>query len=149
MKKPMLPVLPFLIAPAAPAAAQAPKPPATAPKSQPPKAFQQARQPGDVETDPIKCFWKTDRSAVIVGERFTVVLTCGIVETDKIKAVPDFNQLEASTIGLQPFEVVKGVRHEDIRDAPWRYIQYEYTVRLIAEGRFEKDLNLPAVKRTD
>ena len=133
------------------AAAQAPKPPAPRPqpqKSQPPPAFQQTRQPGDVETDPIKCFWKTDRSTIIVGERFTVVLTCGIIETDKIKAVPDFNQLEASTIGLQPFEVVKGVRHEDIKDAPWRYIQYEYTVRLIAEGLFDKDLNLPPVKLT-
>jgi len=116
--------------------------------AQPPKAFQQTRQPGDVETEPIKCFWKTDRSTVIVGERFTVVLTCGIIDTDKIKAVPDFNQLEASTIGLQPFEVVKSVRHEDVRNAPWRYIQYEYTVRLIAEGLFEKDLDLPAVKIT-
>src|ERR1700752_2070545 len=103
------------------AAAQAPKPPAPKPQqSQPPPAFQQTRQPGDVETDPIKCFWKTDRSTIIVGERFTVVLTCGIIETDKIKAVPDFNQLEPSTIGLLPFEVVKGVRHEDIRSAPWR-----------------------------
>ena len=84
---------------------------------QAPKAFQQTRQPGDVEVDPIACWWKTDRSAVIVGERFTVVLTCGIIETDKIKAVPDFNQLEPTTVGLQPFEVVKGVRHEDIQDA--------------------------------
>src|SRR5262249_11594313 len=118
------------------------------PASSAPRAFTQTRQPGDVEVDPIKCFWKTDRSTVIVGERFTVVLTCGIVETDKIKAVPDFNQLEGSTIGLQPFEVIKGVRHEDVRNPPYRYIQYEYTVRLIAEGLFEKDLDLPAVKLT-
>ena len=128
-------------------AAQAPAK-APAPKSSAPKAFTQTRQAGDVETDPIKCFWKTDRSAIIVGERFTVVLTCGIIDTDKIKAVPDFNQLEASTIGLQPFEAIKGVRHEDIKDAPWRYIQYEYTLRLIAEGLFEKDINLPAAKIT-
>jgi hypothetical protein len=149
MKKPILPLLPLLplLALSAAAAAQAPAK-APAPKSSAPKAFEQTRQPGDVETDPIKCFWKTDRSTIIVGERFTVVLTCGIIETDKIKAVPDFNQLEASTIGLQPFEVIKGVRHEDIKDAPWRYIQYEYTVRLIAEGLFDKDLNLPAVKLT-
>jgi hypothetical protein len=113
-----------------------------------PRAFTQTRQPGDVEVDPIKCFWKTDRSTIIVGERFTVVLTCGIIETDRIKAVPDFNQLEGSTIGLQPFEVIKGVRHEDVRNPPYRYIQYEYTVRLIAEGLFEKDLDLPAVKLT-
>jgi hypothetical protein len=116
--------------------------------AQPPKAFQQTRRPGDVEVDPITCFWKTDRSTVIVGERFTVVLTCGIIDTDRIKAVPDFNQLEGSTVGLQPFEVIQSVRHEDVKDAPWRYIQYEYTVRLIAEGLFEKDLDLPAVKIT-
>src|SRR5262245_16038922 len=141
----------LFLALAAPTAAQAPAtPPKPAPKpaSSVPKAFTQTRRPGDVETDPIKCFWKTDRSAIIVGERFTVVLTCGIIDTDKIKAVPDFNQLEASTIGLQPFEVIKGVRHEDIKDSPWRYIQYEYTARLIAEGLFEKDINLPAAKLT-
>ncbi len=148
MKKLFQPILPFLpvllvvFACAATATAQ------TAAKSQPPKAFQQTRQPGDVETDPIRCFWKTDRNTIVVGERFTVVLTCGIIDTDKIKAVPDFNQLEGSTIGLQPFEVVKGTRHEDIKSSPWRYIQYEYSVRLIAEGLFEKDLNLPAVKLT-
>ena len=95
---PYLPVLPVLLALAAGAAAQPPK--AAAPTSSVPRAFEQVRQPGDVETDPIKCFWKTDRSAVIVGERFTVVLTCGIIDTDRIKAVPDYNQLEASTIGL-------------------------------------------------
>src|SRR5215467_6047562 len=116
--------------------------------AQPPKAFTQTRQPGDVETDPIRCFWKTDRSSIIVGERFTLVLTCGIIDTDAIKAVPDFNQLEPSTIGLLPFEVVKGVRHEDVKAAPWRYIQYEYTVRTIAEGLFDKDLNIPPVKIT-
>jgi hypothetical protein len=140
--KRLLPLL--LLAAALPAAAQQARPASKTPA----KPAQQARQPGDVETDPIKCFWKTDRSTIIVGERFTVVLTCGIIDTDKIKAVPDYNQLEGSTIGLQPFEVVKGVRHEDIKDAPWRYIQYEYTVRLIAEGLFEKDINLPAVKLT-
>ncbi len=116
--------------------------------AQPPKAFTQTRQPGDVETDPIRCFWKTDRSSIIVGERFTLVLTCGIIDTDRIKAVPDFNQLEPSTIGLLPFEVVKGVRHEDVKAAPWRYIQYEYTVRTIAEGLFDKELNIPPVKIT-
>src|SRR6266853_2178054 len=146
-------ILTFL-ALAAPAAAQAPaaapaaKPAAPKATSSAPRAFTQTRKPGDVETDPIKCFWKTDRSTVIVGERFAVVLTCGIIDTDQIKAIPDFNQLEGTTIGLQPFEVVKSVRHEDVRNAPWRYIQYEYTVRLIAEGLVEKDLDLPAVKIT-
>jgi len=133
----------FVLAFSTAAAAQTPKAAAQAPK-----APAQARHPGDVETDPIRCFWKTDRSSIIVGERFTLVLTCGIIDTDKIKAVPDFNQLEPSTIGLLPFEVVKGVRHEDVKAAPWRYIQYEYTVRTIAEGLFDKDLNIPPVKIT-
>jgi hypothetical protein len=121
---------------------------ATPALAQPPKAFTQTRQPGDVETDPIRCFWKTDRSSIVVGERFTLVLTCGVIDTDKIKAVVDLNQLEPSTIGLLPFEVVKGVRHEDVKAAPWRYIQYEYTVRTIAEGLFDKELNIPSVKIT-
>jgi hypothetical protein len=139
----------LLLALAAPIGAQTPpRPAAQKPASSAPKAFTQVRQPGDVEVDPIKCFWKTDRSTIIVGERFTVVLTCGIIDTDTIKAVPDFNQLEGSTIGLQPFEVIKSVRHEDVRNGPWRYIQYEYTARLIAEGLFEKDIDLPAVKIT-
>ena len=132
----------LLLALAAPVAAQTPK------ASSAPKPFTQTREPGDVETDPIKCFWKTDRSAVVVGERFTVVLTCGVIETDKIKAVPDFNQLEPTTIGLQPFEVVKGVRHEDVKNAPWRYIQYEYTVRTIADAFFDKDMAIPSIKIT-
>src|SRR5215471_19992704 len=138
MNRPTFLLLFFLAAPAM----------AQPPKAQPPKAFTQTRKPGDVETDPIRCFWKTDRSSIIVGERFTLVLTCGIIETDAIKAVPDFNQLEPSTIGLLPFEVVKGVRHEDVKAAPWRYIQYEYTVRTIAEGLFDKELNIPSVKIT-
>ena len=70
----------LLFALAAPAAAQAPAaqtPAKTPPKagSSVPRAFTQTRQPGDVEVDPIKCFWKTDRSTIIVGERFTVILT--------------------------------------------------------------------------
>jgi len=121
---------------------------ATPALAQPPKAFTQTKQPGDVETDPIRCFWKTDRSSIVVGERFTLVLTCGVIDTDKIKAIVDLNQLEPSTIGLLPFEVVKGVRHEDVKASPWRYIQYEYTVRTIAEGLFDKELNIPSVKIT-
>src|SRR5438045_4718770 len=133
----------FVLGFSAAAAAQTPKAAAQARKALP-----QARQPGDIETDPIRCFWKTDRSSIIVGERFTLVLTCGIIDTEKIKAVPDFNQLEPSTIGVLPFEVVKGVRHEDVKAAPWRYIQYEYTVRTIAERLFDKDLNIPPVQIT-
>ena len=100
--------------------------------------------PGDVEVEPITCWWKTDRNAVNVGERFTVTLTCSVVETTAVKVVPDLNQLEPTTVALQPFEVVKGVRHEDIRTPPLRYIQYEYTTRLIGDVFFGKDVDIPA-----
>ncbi len=104
--------------------------------------------PGDVEVEPIACWWKTDRNAVNIGERFTVTLTCSVVETAAVKVVPDLNQLEPTTVALQPFEVVKGVRHEDIRTPPLRYIQYEYTTRLIGDVFFGKDVDIPAVKIT-
>ena len=65
-----------------------------------------------------------------------------------IKVVPDLNQLEPTTVALQPFEVVKGVRHEDIRTPPLRYIQYEYTTRLIGDVFFGKDVDIPSVKIT-
>jgi hypothetical protein len=117
---------------AAPAARPAPKPHA----------------PGDVEVEPIACWWKTDRNAVNIAERFTVTLTCSVVETAAVKVVPDLNQLEPTTVALQPFEVVKGVRHEDIRTPPLRYIQYEYTTRLIGDVFFGKDVDIPGVKIT-
>jgi len=85
---------------------------------------------------------------VNVGERFTVTLTCSIVETNAVKVVPDLNQLEPTTVALPPFEVVKGVRHEDIRTPPWRYIQYEYTARVIGDAFFGKDVDIPGVKVT-
>src|SRR3954471_10261164 len=50
----------FVLGFSAAAAAQTPKAAAQAPKA---KALPQARQPGDIETDPIRCFWKTDRSS--------------------------------------------------------------------------------------
>jgi hypothetical protein len=127
------------------------KPPSAAPaRAKPTPAVRPAppHAPGDVEVEPIACWWKTDRSAVNIGERFTVTLTCSIVETAPIKVVPDLNQLEPTTVALQPFEVVKGVRHEDIRQPPKRYIQYEYTTRLVGDVFFGKDVDIPAVKIT-
>jgi hypothetical protein len=125
-------------APAAPA-----KPKAAVPRPAPvPHA------PGDIEVDPIACWWKTDRNAINIGERFALTLTCSVVETNAVKVVPDLNQLEATTVALQPFEVVKGVRHEDIRASPQRYIQYDYTARLIGDVFFGKDVDLPALKIT-
>jgi hypothetical protein len=105
-------------------------------------------RPDQVESDPIRCWWKTDRTAVRVGERFTIVLTCGVIETGPITVVPAANQLEAGAIQLTPFEVVSGLRRDDIVSAPWRYLQFEYVVRLMNDGFFGQDVNVPALTVT-
>lgn len=107
-----------------------------------------APAPGEVASDPIKCWWKTDKNAVQIGEHFTLALTCGVVEAGRITVVPDLKQLEPATIQLTPFEVVDGARHEDIQAPPWRYFEYEYTVRLIGEGSFGQDVDIPSINVT-
>ena len=105
-------------------------------------------RPGEVESDPIRCWWKADRSAIRVGEQFQLVLTCGVIETSTIKVVPVVNQLEPGAISLTPFEAVAGERREDVIVSPWRYIQYEYSMRLLNEGFFGQDVNIPALTVT-
>src|SRR5688572_12615926 len=116
----------------------------------PPAAAQTKRapRPGEVEADPIRCWWKADRSAIRVGERFTLILTCGVIETSSIKVVPAVNQLEPGAVSLTPFEAVAGNRHEDVVVPPWRYIQYEYSMRLLSEGFFGQDVNIPSLTVT-
>ncbi len=105
----------------------------------------QGPAPGEVASDPIKCFWKTDKSAVQIGERFTLTLTCGVIEAGRITVVPDLKQLEPATIQLTPFEAIDGTRHEDIQEPPWRYFQYEYTLRLVGEEFFGQDVAIPSM----
>jgi hypothetical protein len=105
-------------------------------------------RPGEVETVPIKCWWKTDRTTVQIGERFDLTLTCGVVETSRIKVVPKLEELEPGTVQLTPFEVMSGVHHDDIVASPWRYFQYQYTMRLLGDEFFGQDVNIPPLKVT-
>ena len=123
-------------APAAPRPAAAPPRPAAAPR------------PGEVATDPIRCWWRTDRPAIRVGERFIVTLTCGVIETSRITVVPNVTQLDPGAVGLTPYEVVTGRRHEDLIAPPWRYVQFEYEARLLGDGCFGQDVNSPALTVT-
>jgi hypothetical protein len=113
--------------------------PATAPR---------AAKPGEVESDPIRCWWKADRTSVRVGEKFGLVLTCSVIETGPITVVPVLNQLEPGALSLTPFEVVSGVSHDDVVVSPWRYIQREYSVRLLSDGFFGQDVTIPALTVT-
>src|SRR5436190_16614192 len=100
----------------------------------------------NVETDPIQCWWRTSAGAVRVGEPFSLVLTCAIVENDAAKVIVDQSKLEASVIQLAPFEVTGGSHGADLRTDERRFFQYEYRLRLIAENDFGRDVALPETK---
>jgi hypothetical protein len=62
--------------------------------------------------------------------------------------VPATSQLDPGAVQLAPFEVVAGVRHDDVVSSPWRYLQYDYTVRLLGEGFFGQDVTIPPLQVT-
>jgi hypothetical protein len=130
---------------AAPAAAPKPAPKAATSRPAAPKLPPRA---GQAESDPIRCWWKTDRTSVRVGEPFGLTLTCGVIETGPIAVVPALTQLEGGAIQLTPFEVVSATRRNDVVVPPWRYVQFEYAVRLLNDGYFGQDVSLPAVTVT-
>jgi len=107
-----------------------------------------APKEGEVQSDPIKCWWKADRTAVRVGERFGLVLTCAVIEAGPITVVPVLNQLEPGALSITPFEVVSGARGDDMVAPPWRYVQFDYAVRLLSDGFFGQDVMIPGVTVT-
>jgi hypothetical protein len=100
----------------------------------------------NVETDPLQCWWRTSAGAVRVGEPFTVVLTCAVLETDAATVVVDQSRLEPSVVQFAPFEVLGGAHGADLRTDQRRFFQYVYRMRLIAETLFGKDVSLPETK---
>jgi len=122
-----------------------PAAPTATPQGAPPQA---AARPGEVETAPIRCWWRTDRAEIRIGERFGVTLTCGVIETRALKVAAGTNQLDPGAVQLTPFEVVAGTRRDDIVAPPWRYFQYDYSVRLLSEGFFGQDIAIPSLNVT-
>jgi hypothetical protein len=102
----------------------------------------------EVEADPIRCWWRTSAGAVRIGEPFSLVLTCAVVENETSTVVPDQSQLEPSAIQLPPFEVVAGERGPDLRTDQRRFFQYRYELRLISEDLFGKDAKIPGLPIT-
>ncbi len=99
-----------------------------------------------VQTDPLQCWWRTSAGAVRVGEPFTVVLTCAVLEAEEAMVVVDQTRLEPAVVQFAPFEVLGGAHGADLRTDQRRFFQYEYRLRLIAEGLFGKDVALPDTK---
>lgn len=104
-----------------------------------------AQRGSAVEPTPIACWWRSSRSAVTIGERFTVTLTCALRETERDTVVVDPNQLDASALALAPFEVVSGRRHPDVVAGSMRHVQYEYLVRIMGPTAFGQDVDIPAL----
>jgi hypothetical protein len=96
-----------------------------------------------VEVDPIRCWWRTSTGAVRVGENFTIVLTCAVLEADGVQVIPDESQLNDSVIQLNPFEVVGGSHPPDLRSGQRRFFQYEYVVRVLTPDVIGHDVPLP------
>ena len=108
-----------------------------------------AQPAGDTErVDAIRCWRRVSTNAVYVGERFTMDVTCSVVETDTARTVPNQAALEPETVDVGPFEVLDGEHDEDIRTGPYRFFQYRYTLRVIDESHFGEDIEIPALDIT-
>lgn len=102
----------------------------------------------EVSVPPIECWWKTDRSAVRIGERFRLTLTCAVLDTERATVVVDESSLDPSALHLTPFEIVGGQRFRDVLNAPRKFFQYQYTMRVLGEEFFGKEVPLPRLQIT-
>lgn len=98
---------------------------------------------GETAVDALRCWRRVSRNAVYVGERFTMTVTCRLVETDAARTRLDETALEPATLDAAPFEVLSGERFDDVLVGPWRFSQHGYTLRLITETGFGEDVEIP------
>ena len=114
----------------------------------------QAERHEPVAVDALRCWWRSDKTSVRIGEAFSVILTCERVETSRERTVFDDSALDPNALSLSPFQVRSGVLHEKIHrvvpgpDGPVTFHtrQYAYKVRLTGEGFFGKDVALPSLQ---
>lgn len=107
---------------------------------------QQPAGPGgtrNVEVEPLRCWWRTSAAAVRVGEPFSIILTCAVLEGDGVRAVPDQSALDGAAIQIAPFEIVASAHPADLRSGIRRFFQYDYTVRVISPDVIGTDVPLP------
>jgi hypothetical protein len=102
--------------------------------------------PAEASFAPIECWWKTDRSAVRIGENFTLTLTCAVLDTERVKVIVDESALAPSALHLVPFDIVGGERFRDILNAPRRFFQYQYVMRVLGEEFFGREVTLPRLQ---
>lgn len=98
--------------------------------------------------DALQCWRHLSASSVRIGQPFTMTVTCGVVETDTARTVPNERSLEPESIDVAPFEMIDGVRYADLRAGSRRFLQFNYTLRLIGEAYFGSDVELPGLELT-
>ncbi len=98
----------------------------------------------DVELEPIACYWRTSTDSVRVGDLFTLILTCGVIDTAATTVVPDQSRLDPGVLQLAPFEIKGGTQAPDLRTPTRRFFQYQYDLRYLGE-EVGRDLQLPAL----
>mgnify|MGYP003291631028 CR=1 FL=1 len=59
-------------------------------------------------------------------------IRCG--DTERVKVVVDESGLAPSALHLVPFDIVGGERFRDILNAPRRFFQYQYSMRVLGEA---------------
>jgi hypothetical protein len=102
----------------------------------------------NVAVDPVTCWWRTTTTSIRMGEPFGVILTCAALETDAARAVIDRARLGAASVQFPPYEVMGGTEGADHVTTGRRFMQYEYTLRLIAEAAFGTDVAIPEMAIT-
>jgi hypothetical protein len=105
-------------------------------------AWAQSRPAGS-DVDPLRCWWRTTSGAVRVGETFSLVLTCAVLQNEVVQVVPDETRLDATVVQMAPFEVVGGAHPTDLYAPNRRFFQYEYRLRVISPDVIGKDILIP------
>lgn len=95
--------------------------------------------------DPIRCWWQSSAGAITIGEAFTVVLTCAVIETPSMQVVADELRLGVASIQMAPFEILGGSHPADVHRQQRRFFQYHYQLRLISPDAIGHDVNVPAL----
>lgn len=95
------------------------------------------------EVDPLRCWWRTSSGAVRVGESFSLVLTCAVLQNDAVQVTPDETRLDSAVIQMSPFEMIGGSHPSDLYSGNRRFFQYEYMLRIISPDVIGKDVKIP------
>lgn len=123
---------------AAPASARAPQP---APETLPPVDITTA--PPLAADTPVQCWWRSSSGAIRIGEVVDVALTCAVLESATVTAVPDESRLTVASVQLTPFEIVDGAHPPDVRQGDHRFFQYRYRLRIINPDAIGRDVKTP------